>query len=50
MTSKERVKARLIKCGNNINDVERMVSTHYEYAASKYKTVKQISECIRAIY
>lgn len=50
MISKERVKARLIKSGNNINDVERMVSTHYEYAASKYETVKQIAECIRAIY
>ena len=47
---KNKVKARLIKWGSNVNDVENMVNIHFEYASKKYKTVKQISECISAIY
>ena len=47
---KEKVTAKLIKNGNNIEDVKEMVELHFEYASSKYNTVKTISECIRTIY
>ncbi|MBT7493577.1 MAG: hypothetical protein HN704_18410 [Bacteroidetes bacterium] len=39
-----------IKNGNNIEDVKEMIELHFEYASSKYNTVKTISECIRTIY
>jgi hypothetical protein len=47
---KNKVEARLIKNGNNVNDVKEMMNLHFEYASSKYSTVKQIAECIRTIY
>jgi hypothetical protein len=49
-TLKAKVTARLIKNGNNIDDVKEMIAEHFEYAASKYNTVKTIAECIRTIY
>ena len=47
---KNKVIARLVKNGNNENEVEKMVSLHFEYASKNYSTVKTISECIRTIY
>jgi hypothetical protein len=50
MTTQEKVIAKLISYGNNIEDVKEMVKLHFEYASSTYKTVSQIAECIRIIY
>ena len=47
---KSKVESKLIKSGNNIEDVKEMLDLHFEYASSKYNTVKQIAECIRTIY
>jgi hypothetical protein len=47
---KNKVIAKLIASGNNVEDVNNMVAKHFEYAASKYSTVKTICECIRTIY
>ena len=47
---RNKVEARLIKNGNNVNDVKEMMNLHFEYAASTYSTVKTIAECIRIIY
>jgi hypothetical protein len=47
---RNKVESRLLKNGNNSNDVKKMMSMHFEYASSKYSTVKTISECIRAIF
>jgi hypothetical protein len=50
---KEKVKARLIKNGNNVNNVNnvnKMMALHFEYASNMYSSVKAISECIRIIY
>lgn len=47
---RNKVEARLIKNGNSIDDVKKMMNLHFEYATSKYSTVKTISECIRTIY
>ena len=49
-TLRNKVEARLIKNGNNVNDVKEMMNLHFEYAASNYSTVKTIAECIRTIY
>jgi hypothetical protein len=49
-TLRNKVEARLIKNGNNVNDVKEMMNLHFEYASSRYSTVKTISECIRTIY
>ena len=50
MITKEQVKERLIKQGNSTKDVEEMVNMHFEYAVLTYKTMKQVTECIRTIY
>ena len=50
MTLKEKVTARLIKNGNNPEDVKKMVDKHFEYASANYETVRAIAECIRTIY
>ena len=47
---KNKVIAKLIKNGNNETEVLDMISKHFEYASSTYKTVKKIAECIRTIY
>lgn len=49
-TLKNKVEAKLIKNGNNVNDVKEMMAEHFEYASSKYTTVNKIAECIRTIY
>lgn len=49
-TLRNKVESRLIKGGNNLNDVKEMMNLHFEYASSKYSTVKTIAECIRTIY
>ena len=45
-----KVEARLIKQGNNIDDVKKMLDLHFDYAVRIYPTVKTIAECIRTIY
>lgn len=45
-----RVSEKLVSWGNNPKDVQRMVSTHFEYASSKYSGVIKIAEVIRSIY
>lgn len=45
-----KVEARLIKQGNNVADVKKMLDLHFDYAARIYPTVKTIAECIRTIY
>ena len=50
MTLKEKVIARLIKWGNNPEDVKKMVDKHFEYASRTYKSVSEISQCIRILY
>jgi len=47
---KNKVEAKLIKNGNNVDDVKEMMNLHFEYAVSQYSTVKSITECIRTIY
>ena len=49
-TLKNKVVAKLIKNGNNINDVKDMTNIHFEYASKKYTTVNSIANCIRTIY
>jgi len=49
-TLKNKVIAKLIKDGNNKEDVETMVKKHFAYASEQYSTVKYIAECIRTIY
>lgn len=47
---KNRVIAKLTKGGFNVNDVNKMVELHFDYAVSKYSTLKTICECISTIY
>jgi hypothetical protein len=47
---KNRVIAKLIQWGNNENEINKMVALHFDYAVSKYSTLKTICECIRTIY
>jgi len=49
-TLRNKVTENLIKKGNNPQDVNEMVNTHFDYASKNYNTVKSISECIRTIY
>ena len=49
-TLRNKVEAKLIKDGNNVNDVKEMIDLHFEYASSTYSTVTKIAECIRTIY
>jgi len=47
---KIKVIAKLVKWGNNSQDVLTMVNEHFEYASNNYNTVASISNCIRTIY
>ena len=47
---KDKVIARLIKNGNNPEDVKKMVDKHFDYASKHYGTEKAIAEAIRTIY
>ena len=49
-TLKEKVTAKLIKRGNNPQDVKDMVETHFEYASNAHQTVSTIATAIRIIY
>ncbi len=49
-TLKAKVIAQLIKWGNNENDVIEMVNLHFELAAKKHSTIKEIAIFIRTIY
>lgn len=48
--TKEKVIAKLVANGNNVNEVNKMVELHFEYASKHYATLKTICECIRTIY
>ncbi len=48
--TKEKVIAKLVANGNNVNEVNEMVALHFEYASRNYTTLKTICECIRTIY
>lgn len=47
---KEKVTAKLISYGNNVNDVNQMVNLHFENASKKFTTVKEICYFIRTVY
>ena len=47
---RNKVEAKLIKNGNNVEDVKKMMNEHFEYASSTYSTVNSIAECIITIY
>lgn len=47
---KNKVEARLIKGGNNANEVKDMINLHFEQASKIYSSVKTISEYIRTVY
>ena len=49
---KTKVTQKLIKNGNNINDVEKMIATHFDYAIRVYPnaTIKELANIIRTIY
>lgn len=47
---KNKVIKKLIKWGNNENNVIKMVELHFDYASKQYSTVTAICECIRTIY
>ena len=49
-TLRNKVIAKLIKWGNNPENVESMVNEHFEYAESKYSGVSKIADVIRTIY
>ena len=43
---RDKVEAKLIKNGNNPKEVKDMMDKNYEYAVSKYSTLKTICECL----
>lgn len=47
---KNKVEAILIKGGNNVNDVKKMIEEGFEFAASKYDNAKQIARYLRVTY
>lgn len=49
---KDKVKSYLIKWGNNSNDVNNMLSLHFDWAVNTYKnkTAKEVAEVLRTIY
>jgi uncharacterized protein YybS (DUF2232 family) len=47
---KKQVIKKLIKGGNNPEDVKKMVDLHFEQASRLYPTLTTICECIRTIY
>ena len=46
---RNKVEAKLIKGGFNSEDVRNMMDKNYDYAVSKYSTLKSICECIATI-
>ncbi|MBE4949936.1 hypothetical protein [Chryseobacterium culicis] len=49
-TLKNKVEVILIKGGNNVNDVKKMIEGGFEFAASKYDNAKQIARYLRVTY
>jgi len=49
-TTHKKVESLLIKWGNNVSDVSKMMDLHFKYASSTYKTPSKIAQCIRSIY
>lgn len=47
---RNKVIAKLIKRGNNVNDVHDMVNKHFDYASKTYSNINAICDCIRTIY
>jgi hypothetical protein len=50
MTTQEKVIAKLISYGNNVEDVKEMVKLHFEQASKNHKSVNDIAYFIRTIY
>ena len=50
LTLRDKVIAKMIKNGNNPEQVELMVGKHFTYASGKYKGVSKIADVIRTIY
>lgn len=49
-TLQEKVTQRLIKNGNNVDDVQEMISLHFNQASKQYTSVNSIANLIRTIY
>ena len=47
--TKDKVRALLIKWGNNSADVEKLLTKNYEWAASRYDSVRTIAEAVRTV-
>lgn len=47
---KNKVEIILIKGGNNVMDVKKMIVEGFEFAASKYDNAKQIARYLRVAY
>lgn len=47
---KNKVIAKLIANGNNVNDVNEMVSLHFDTASQKFTKVSEICYYIRTVY
>lgn len=47
---KNKVIAKLIANGNNVNDVQEMVNLHFETASKKFTKVSEICNFIRIVY
>jgi hypothetical protein len=48
--TKDKVRALLIKWGNNPADVEKLLSKNYEWAASRYDSIQKIAEAVRTVH
>ena len=49
-TLRNKVIAKLIKSGNNVNDVNEMVNIHFDQASKNYSSVNTIAQYIRTVY
>jgi hypothetical protein len=47
--TKEKVIARLIKCGHNPENASKWVEEHYDYAVKHYTTVSKVAEVIATL-
>ncbi len=50
MTLRNKVEARLIKGGFNVETVKNMMDEHFTYASSKYTGVAKIADVVSTIY
>lgn len=49
LTLEQKVEARLLKGGFNIDTVKSMMSEHFSYAASKYNGVAKIADVVSTL-